>query len=140
MKISLRTGLNVAACLGTTLALHASSHREAPLVTETPKLDGTDFYMFNSYEPGRENFVTFVANYIPLQDAYGGPNFFSFDPNAIYEIHIDNNGDSIEDLTFRFRVQNSYRDIALPIGAEGNKRTNAVPVLAVGPIAAGNTA
>src|SRR5262245_30781801 len=87
-------------------ALYASSHREAPLITETPKLDGTDFYMFNSYEPGRENYVTFVANYIPLQDAYGGPNYFSFDPNALYEIHIDNNADSIEDITFRFRFQN----------------------------------
>jgi uncharacterized protein DUF4331 len=64
---------------GTILALiallvHASSHREAPFITEHPKVDGTDFYMFRSYEPGRENFVTLIANYLPLQDAYGGPN------------------------------------------------------------------
>jgi hypothetical protein len=140
MKISLRTGLNIAACVGTTLALHASSHREAPLITETPKLDGTDFYMFNSYEPRRENYVTFVTNYIPLQDAYGGPNFFTFDPNGLYEILIDNNGDSVEDITLQFRFQNTPRDIALPIGPEGNRKTNAVPVLAVGPIGAGNIA
>jgi hypothetical protein len=120
------------------VALFASSHREAPLITESPKVDGTDFYMFNSYEPGRENYVTFVANYIPLQDSYGGPNYFSFDPTALYEIHVDNNGDSIEDITFQFRFQNASRNIALPIGPEGNRRTNAVPVLAVGPIGAGN--
>ncbi|HEV8542047.1 MAG TPA: DUF4331 domain-containing protein [Verrucomicrobiae bacterium] len=123
---------------GLSVAPLASSHREAPMITETPKLDATDFYMFNSYEPGREDFVTLVANYIPLQDAYGGPNFFTFDTNALYEIHIDNNGDNAEDLTFQFRFQITPRNIALPIGPEGNRRTNAVPVLAVGPIGAGN--
>src|SRR5262245_44365626 len=76
----------------------ASSHREAPWITSAPKLDGTDFYMFNSYEAGRSNFVTIVANYLPLQDAYGGPNYFMMETNGVYEIHIDNNGDSIEDL------------------------------------------
>ena len=45
----------------------ASSHREAPLITEMPKVDGTDWYMFNSYETGREDFVTMIANYQPLQ-------------------------------------------------------------------------
>ncbi|MGZ5158809.1 MAG: DUF4331 family protein, partial [Caldimonas sp.] len=61
----------------------ASSHREAPAITTTPKVDGTDFYMFNSYEPGRSGFVTLIANYLPLQDAYGGPNYFKLDPNAL---------------------------------------------------------
>src|SRR5690242_21800077 len=84
----------------------ASSHREAPLITSMPKVDCTDFYLFNSYEPGRSNYVTVVANYLPLQDAYGGPNFFSLDPNALYEIHFDNNGDAVEDLTFQFRFTN----------------------------------
>ena len=50
------------------LALNASSHREAPQITETPKVDGTDFYMFRSYETGREGFVTLIANYLPLQN------------------------------------------------------------------------
>lgn len=122
------------------VALFASSHREAPMITESPKLDGTDFYMFNSYEPGRTGFVTFVANYLPLQDAYGGPNFFTFDTNGLYEIHIDNNGDNIEDLTFQFRFQNTPRNISLPIGPAGNQKTNSVPVLAVGTIGAGNIA
>ena len=62
----------------------ASSHREAPSITGSPKLDGTDFYMFNSYESGRGNYVTLIANYQPLQDPYGGPNYFKMDPNALY--------------------------------------------------------
>jgi len=50
----------------------ASSHREAPFITTSPKVDGTDFYMFNSYEAGKAGNVTLIANYMPLQDAYGG--------------------------------------------------------------------
>ena len=76
----------------------ASSHREAPLITGSPKLDGCDFYMFNSYETGRSNFVTMVADYLPLQDPYGGPNYFQLETNGIYEIHIDNNGDAQEKM------------------------------------------
>lgn len=97
----------------------ASSHREAPFITTSPKVDGTDFYMFMSYETGRTDFVTVLANYQPLQDAYGGPNYFSLDPDALYEIHIDNNGDAKEDITFQFKFTNTLRDIKLPIGANG---------------------
>ena len=57
-------------------AAQASSHREAPSITTTPKVDATDFYMFKSYEAGRDGYVTLIANYLPLQDAYGGPNYF----------------------------------------------------------------
>ena len=96
----------------------ASSHREAPSITATPKVDGTDFYMFNSYEGGRGNFVTLIANYQPLQDAYGGPNYFKMDTNALYEIHVDSNGDAREDMTFQFRFQNVFKAIALPIGGQ----------------------
>jgi hypothetical protein len=85
----------------------ASSHREAPFITTTPKVDGTDFYMFRSYEPAASDFVTLIANYLPLQDAYGGPNYFAMDPNALYEIHVDNNGDAKEDLSFQFRFKNT---------------------------------
>jgi hypothetical protein len=84
----------------------ASSHREAPFITEMPKVDATDFYMFRSYEPTRDDYVTLIANYQPLQDAYGGPNYFSMASDALYEIHIDNNGDAVEDLTFQFRFNN----------------------------------
>jgi hypothetical protein len=114
----------------------ASSHREAPFITELPKVDGTDFYMFRSYEPGREGFVTIVANYLPLQDPYGGPNYFTLDPDAIYDIHIDNDGDAVEDFTFRFQFGLALKDIALDIGGE----MVSVPLVNVGPISAGNTA
>ena len=88
----------------------ASSHREAPLITQTPKVDGTDFYMFRSYESGRSGYVTFIANYSPLEAAYGGPNFFSLDPKAVYEIKIDSNGDAVPDITYQFRFTNSYQN------------------------------
>ncbi|MEX2473660.1 DUF4331 domain-containing protein [Marinobacter sp.] len=115
-----RSGLALAiagVCLtaGTT---YASSHREAPFITEIPKVDGTDFYMFRSYEANRENFVTLIANYLPLQDAYGGPNYFDLDEDAIYEIHIDNSGNAREDITFQFQMQDVMNDIQLDIGGE----------------------
>ncbi|ALV07188.1 DUF4331 domain-containing protein [Roseateles depolymerans] len=97
-------------------AAFASSHREAPFITTVPKADATDFYLFMSYEPGRTDYVTLIANYLPLQDPYGGPNYFSLDPNALYEIHVDNNGDAKEDITFQFRFKNTLKSTALTIG------------------------
>ncbi|TFW17725.1 DUF4331 domain-containing protein [Massilia arenosa] len=99
-------------------AAQASSHREAPFITRHPKVDATDFYMFRSYEPGRDKFVTLIANYQPLQDPYGGPNYFSMDPDALYEIHIDNNGDAKDDLTFQFRFQNMNKDAKFNVGGK----------------------
>ena len=96
----------------------ASSHREAPFITRHPKVDATDLYMFKSFEPGRSGFVTLVANYQPLQDAYGGPNYFSMDPDALYEIHIDNDGDAKEDLTFQFRFTNTNKDAQFTVGGK----------------------
>jgi len=107
-----------AAALGTALPARASSHREAPSIATTPKVDATDFYMFNSYEAGRTGYVTLVANYLPLQDAYGGPNFFKLDPNALYEIHVDNNGDAKEDITFQFRFKNTLKGKTLSVGGK----------------------
>jgi Domain of unknown function (DUF4331) len=94
----------------------ASSHREAPGITSTPKLDGTDFYMFRSYEAGRSGFVTLVADYLPLQDPFGGPNYFQLDDNGIYEIHIDNDGDGREDITFQFRFTNARQTLSVNAG------------------------
>jgi uncharacterized protein DUF4331 len=116
----------------------ASSHREAPLITATPKLDGADFYMFNSYEAGRSNFVTFVADYLPLQDAYGGPNYFRLETNGVYEIEIDNAGDAQEHITFQFQFWETPRHIALPIGPPGNQVTNEIPLVVAGQIFATN--
>lgn len=74
--------------------------------------------MFNSFEPGRSGYVTVVADYLPLQDAYGGPNFFKLDPNAVYEIHISNDGGAAENLTFSFRVQNTLDDNQFTVGGK----------------------
>ena len=117
-RASLIAAATTAAVLGFSTLAQASSHREAPFITTSPKVDGTDFYMFNSYESGRSGFVTVIANYQPLQDAYGGPNYFQMDPNALYEIHIDNNGDAKEDLTFQFRFTNTLNN-----GGNGNTLT-----------------
>jgi hypothetical protein len=75
----------------------ASSHREAPNITKLPKVDNTDVYAFRSYAPGREAFTTLISNFQPIQEPGGGPNYFTMDPDAIYEIHIDNTGDAIEE-------------------------------------------
>jgi hypothetical protein len=118
----------------TGLPAHASSHREAPAITGMPKVDGSDFYMFNSYEPGRAGFVTLIADYVPLQDAYGGPNYFKMDANALYEIHVDNNGDGKEDITFQFRFNNTLRGTTLPI----NGTNVAIPLTQSGQVSADN--
>ncbi len=120
-------------------ASQASSHREAPNITRLPAVDATDFYLFNSYEQGRGQYVTVLANYLPLQDPYGGPNYFALDPDALYEIHIDNDGDAVEDLTFQFqfdeRLGNGDEGIALDVGGE----SVAVPLKNVGPVSTGDS-
>jgi hypothetical protein len=130
----------VAAAVAATLpfAASASSHREAPNITRLPTLDSTDFYLFNSYEPERAGYVTVLANYIPLQQPYGGPNYFAMDPAALYEIHIDNDGDANENLTFQFRftnrLANDNRGIRLSVGGPNV----AVPLKNVGGVTAGD--
>jgi hypothetical protein len=96
----------------------ASSHREGPYIATQPQVDGTDFYMFRSYEPGREAYVTLVANYVPLQDPYGGPNYFKLDPNAVYEIHVTNDGGAVENITFQFRFQTTNDDNKFNVGGK----------------------
>ena len=82
-------------------ASRASSHREAPLISNDPAADNTDLYAFVS--PDAPNTVTIIANYIPLEQPAGGPNFASFGDDVRYEIKVDNNGDGEEDITYRFR-------------------------------------
>ncbi len=129
-------GVGVATTLLAMPTAHASSHREAPYIAGSPKLDATDLYMFRSYEAGRENFVTVLANYMPFQDPQGGPNFHMFSPEGLYEIHIDNNGDAGEDITFQFRFTNTSKATALTVGGKAVK----IPLINSGVVSGVNAA
>ncbi len=122
---------------GMTLALAgpvmASSHREAPYITSQPKVDGADFYMFQSYETGRAGYTTLIATYSPLQTPAGAPNYYTLDPDALYEIHIDNNGDAVEDITFQFRFTNAITGAAVPV----NGTSIAVPLMNIDSVGRG---
>lgn len=114
----------------------ASSHREAPFITGLPKVDGTDLFFFRSYAPGRQDYVTVIADYQPFQDPQGGPNFYQFDPNALYEIHFDNVGDGQDHLTFQFRFKSTSKNAALPVGGKQIR----IPLINSGPISGVNPA
>jgi hypothetical protein len=113
------------------IAAFGSSHREAPFITTRPKTDGTDFYMFNSYETGRTGFVTLIANYQPFENPQGGPNYYTMDPNALYEISIDNTGSGKEALTFQFRFQTANSGLTVQAGTKAIP----VPLVNIGPLA-----
>lgn len=83
----------------------ASSHSEAPLISMDRYADNTDTYAFRSVEPGREGFVTLIANWIPLQEPGGGPQYYRFDDTVLYEIKIDNTGDGLEDISYQFQFK-----------------------------------
>jgi hypothetical protein len=78
-----------------------SSHREAPEISKDPVADSTDVYAFVS--PDKPDTATLIANYVPLQAPDGGPNFYEFGDDVLYEIHIDNNGDAKSDITYQFK-------------------------------------
>src|SRR5919202_305585 len=86
----------------------ASSHREAPAISRDPTADNTDLYAFVS--PDNPSTVTFVANYIPLEDPAGGPNFFSFGDDVLYSINVDNVGDGQDHIQYQFRFKTTIRD------------------------------
>src|SRR5438045_254504 len=77
-----------------------SSHREAPEISKDPVADNTDVYAFVS--PDKPDTVTLIANYIPLQGPAGGPNFYEFGDDVSYDIHVDNDGDGVAEITYRF--------------------------------------
>jgi hypothetical protein len=86
----------------------ASSHREAPLISSDPQADTTDVYAFVS--PDAPDTVTLIANWIPFEDPAGGPNFYRFGDNVLYEIKIDNNADGAEDISYQFRFTTQVRN------------------------------
>ncbi len=92
------------------LPAKASSHREAPLIARDPAADNTDLYAFRSTERGRENFVTIIANFNPLEIPGAGPHYYKFDDTVLYEIKIDNNGDGVEDITYQFNFSDQYKN------------------------------
>ena len=83
------------------ISVYAASHREAPLISGDPTADGTDLYAFVS--PDAPDTTTLIANYLPFQNPAGGPNFYSFDDNVLYDIKIDNNGDAVPDITYQYK-------------------------------------
>jgi len=85
-----------------------SSHREAPGISKDPVADSTDVYAFVS--PDKPDTVTLIANYVPLQGPAGGPNFYEFGDDVLYQIHIDNNGDGESDVTYQFRFSTTVLD------------------------------
>jgi hypothetical protein len=85
-----------------------SSHREAPEIAKDPVADNTDTYAFVS--PDRPDTVTLITNYIPLEGPAGGPNFYEFGDDVLYEIHVDNDGDAMADVTYQFRFTTTLRN------------------------------
>ncbi|MGH9302815.1 MAG: DUF4331 family protein, partial [Acidimicrobiales bacterium] len=85
-----------------------SSHREAPEISKDPVADSTDLYAFVS--PDDPSTVTIIANYIPLEAPAGGPNFYEFGDDVLYELHIDNTGGGTPDITYRFQFHTVVED------------------------------
>ena len=108
----------------------ASSHREAPSIAGLPRVDGTDLYLFRSYQSGRQGYVTILANYVPFQDPGGGPNFYQLDQNALYVINIDNKGQGEANISFQFRFTNLDKGLAVPAGG----KSVAIPLINDGPV------
>ena len=109
-RLSRAAGIAGAALIAATSVggVFASSHREAPLISTDPGADSTDLYAF--VDPVDPTKVDLIANYIPMQDPAGGPNFWGFDPSVRYAIHVDNNGDGKEDVSYWFRFRTSVRN------------------------------
>jgi Domain of unknown function (DUF4331) len=105
--------------------VEASSHREAPLIANDPLADNTDLYAFRS--PDDTNTITIIANYVPLQLPQGGPNYASFGENIRYEIHVENDGTTGDDITYRFTFSKVNQDpttfFNIRLGQENLKTT-----------------
>jgi hypothetical protein len=92
-------------------ASQASSHREAPLISEDPSADNTDLYAFRS--PDKPNTLTIISNFIPGEDPAAGPNYYTFSPRARYNVHIDRTGDGRPEISYRFRFRTKTGELFL---------------------------
>ena len=111
--------------VGSSTVLQASSHREAPLIANDPLADNTDLYAFRS--PDDPNKITIIANYIPAELPFGGPNYASFGENIRYEIHINNTGGAADNIIYRFTFHKTNQDPStffdIRLAKENNKTT-----------------
>ena len=133
MRTALLGTATAAALLAGTLAttnVFGSSHREAPRIMLDPSADNTDVYAFTAPDaPGK---LTVIANWVPLQNPAGGPYFGKLDPEARYYVKIDNTGDGVEDVAYRWQFRNTFRNpnsflyAVPPVNAIGDKNLNFV--------------
>jgi len=129
-RLLLCNSIAAALLVVTASAALASSHREGLAIAGTPQVDNTDVYAFNSYETGRQDFVTLIANFLPFQDPGGGPHFYPLDNEARYSIKIDNDGDAKADISFDLAFQNTFKDLSLTVGGQSVP----IPILNPAPI------
>lgn len=98
-------------------ATQAASHREAPLISLDPTADITDFFMFRSYEAGKDDKIVLIMDVIPGEEPSSGPNYWNFDPNVLYAFNVDNNGDGkADDVRFEFQFKNEIRGVNKDLG------------------------
>jgi len=106
MALAAATGVALFAAFGSSPArVAASSHRDAPLISEDPSADNTDLYAWRSDDSGKQ-YLNVVSNWIPGEDPAAGPNYYRFSAAARYNIYLDQNGDGKPDVTWRFRFHN----------------------------------
>ncbi|MGH9177076.1 MAG: DUF4331 domain-containing protein [Acidimicrobiales bacterium] len=110
---SLLAALTAVAALGTAVVVTgnpatASSHREAPLISQDPVADNTDLYLFR--DPVDQTKVNIIANFIGLEQPAAGPNFVRFGDDVLYELHVDNDHDVAPDVTYQFRFRTTVRN------------------------------
>ena len=117
-----RTLLALLPVLALAAPVLASSHREAPAISNDPVADNTDVYFFR--DPVDTSRLVMIANWIPLEEPAGGPNFFHFEPNIRYEFNVDSNGDALEDWVYRVEFTRNVRN-----GATFLQNTGAVTSL-----------
>lgn len=104
-RVALVSALAAVLALALLVPATASSHREAPLITEDPVADNTDTYAFMA--PGGDN-VVLMANWIPLEEPAGGPNFYNFGEDVLYKINVDNDGDAVADVVYEWRFTSTF--------------------------------
>jgi hypothetical protein len=99
------------------IGTQAASHREAPLISQDPAADITDFFMFRSYETGKDDNIVLIMDVIPAEEPSAGPNYYNFDTNVLYTFNIDNNKDGkADDIRFEFQFKTEIRGVIKDLG------------------------